>query len=272
MKALPWLCAALLAGVSATAISVPKQASAEDTLTVISWGGAYQESQRKAFMEPYAKETGTKINEGEYNGETDGALWSDPLFRRCSRRAMPQLVRIVIAVDPSGAKHAKDLSADEIGIVIAGLGEDGILYVLQDLSLRASPAVWGNLIVAAYERVGADAVIVEDNFGGPLVETVLRQISPNICIRNAHASTGKHIRAEPVAALYERGLVRHVGESTDYEALEDQLMQFTAAGYMGPGSPDRGDALVWAGTALMLGKQAGKASGGSAFDLAQRSR
>jgi putative spermidine/putrescine transport system substrate-binding protein len=69
MKALPWLCAALLAGVSATAISVPKQASAGDTLTVISWGGAYQESQRKAFMEPYAKETGTKINEGEYNGE-----------------------------------------------------------------------------------------------------------------------------------------------------------------------------------------------------------
>src|ERR1051326_3260832 len=69
MKALPWLCAALLAGVSATAISVPKQASAEDTLTVISWGGAYQESQRKAFMEPYAKATGVKINEGEYNGE-----------------------------------------------------------------------------------------------------------------------------------------------------------------------------------------------------------
>jgi putative spermidine/putrescine transport system substrate-binding protein len=69
MKALPWLCAALMAGVSATAISVPKQASAEDSLTVISWGGAYQESQRKAFMEPYAKETGVKINEGEYNGE-----------------------------------------------------------------------------------------------------------------------------------------------------------------------------------------------------------
>jgi putative spermidine/putrescine transport system substrate-binding protein len=69
MKALPWLCAALLAGVSATAISVPKQASAEDTLTVISWGGAYQESQRKAYIEPYGKETGTKITEGEYNGE-----------------------------------------------------------------------------------------------------------------------------------------------------------------------------------------------------------
>lgn len=206
--------------------------------------------------------------EGEYNGEVDGALWSEAMFKRCTKRSLPHFVRLVIAVDPSGAKNAKDVTADEIGIVIAALGEDGVMYVLEDLSLRTSPAVWGNLIAAAWRRSVCgrkpDAVLVEDNFGGPLVEAVLRQIEPNINVRAVHASSGKHVRAEPIAALYERGLVRHAGEPLDYEALEDQLMQFTAAGYMGVGSPDRGDALVWAGTDLML-ETVATASGGRSF-------
>jgi hypothetical protein len=211
-----------------------------------------------------------RFYDGDYNGETEGALWSEPLFRRCSRTAMAPLQRIVIAVDPSGAKHAKDISADEIGIIVAGLGSDGVIYVLEDLSLRASPAIWAKLIVAAYQRLNADAVIVEDNFGGPLVESMIRAVDAHVNVRSVAASSGKHIRAEPVAALYERGLVRHVGEADQYEALEDQLMQFTVAGYMGAGSPDRADALVWAGTALLINPTIGRASGVNAFDLASR--
>lgn len=205
--------------------------------------------------------------EGEYNGETDGSLWHDKMFVRCSRARLPPLVRIVVAVDPSGAKHAKDITADEIGIVVAGLGVDGVVYVLGDFSLRASPAVWTELVVALYQQHAADAVIGETNFGGPLVEALVHAKSQAVHYKSVTASQGKHVRAEPVAGQYERGFVRHVGDSTDYELLEDQLMQFTAVGYMGPASPDRADALVWAITELKgLGiKTAMPASGGSAF-------
>jgi hypothetical protein len=212
--------------------------------------------------------------DGEFNGEVDGSLWGDAMFRRCSRANMPQLVRIVIAVDPSGARHAKDVTADEIGIVVAGLGSDGVVYVLGDFSLRAGPAVWTELVCALYEQRLADAVIGETNYGGPLVEALVHSRNSTVRYKSVVASSGKHIRAEPVAGLYERGQVRHVGDSSDYEHLEDQLMQFTAAGYIGPGSPDRADALVWAITELKgLGiKQAAAATGGDAFASASRSR
>lgn len=211
--------------------------------------------------------------DGEYNGEVDGSLWSDAMFRRCSRAAMPQLVRIVVAVDPSGAKNSKDTTADEIGIVVAGLGADGVVYLLGDFSLRASPAVWTELVVSLYEQFAADAVIGESNYGGPLVEALVHAKNAGVRYKAVNATQGKHIRAEPVAGQYERGLVRHVGLASDYEALEDQCMQFTAAGYIGPGSPDRADALVWAITELKgLGiKQAGAATGGNAFASAAQS-
>ncbi len=205
--------------------------------------------------------------DGEYNGEVDGSLWSDAMFMRCSRARMPQLVRIVVAVDPSGARHAKDVTADEIGIVVAGLGTDGVVYVLGDFSLRASPALWTELVVNLYHQFSADAVVGETNYGGPLVEALVHAKDDGVRYKSVNATQGKHVRAEPVSGQYERGLVRHVGESSDYELLEDQLMQFTAAGYLGPASPDRADALVWAITELKgLGvKQVGKATGGNAF-------
>lgn len=212
--------------------------------------------------------------DGEFNGEVDGSLWSDAMFKRCSRAAVPQLVRIVVAVDPSGAKNAKDATADEIGIVVVGLGADGVCYVLGDYSLRASPAVWTELVVELYRQHLADAVVGETNFGGPLVEALVHAKDGTVRYKSVVATTGKHIRAEPVSGLYERGFVRHVGQSSDFELLEDQCMQFTAAGYIGPGSPDRADALVWAITELKgLGiKQAGTATGGNAFAAANRSR
>lgn len=213
-----------------------------------------------------------RFYDGEYNGETDGALFTDPMFRRCSMARVPQLVRVVVAVDPSGAKHAKDITADEIGIVVAGLGTDGVVYVLGDYSLRASPAIWTELVASLYHQHEASAVIGEDNFGGPLVQALVQAKDAGIRYKAVHASTGKHVRAEPVAGQYERGFIRHVGESSDYEDLEDQLMQFTAAGYMGPASPDRADALVWAVTELKgLGlRKPGKTTGSNAFASASR--
>lgn len=212
--------------------------------------------------------------DGEFNGEVDGALWADQMFRRCSRALMPQLVRIIVAVDPSGAKHSKDVTADEIGIVVVGLGSDGVCYVLGDFSIRASPAVWTELVVNLYQSYQADAVVGEVNYGGPLVAALVHSRDNGVRYKEVVATQGKHIRAEPVAGQYERGLVRHVGESSDYEALEDQLMQFSAAGYLGPASPDRADALIWAITELKgLGiKQAGVAHGGNAFAQAARPR
>lgn len=212
--------------------------------------------------------------DGEFNGEVDGSLWSDAMFLRCSRARMPQLVRIIVAVDPSGARHAKDATADEIGIVVAGLGTDGVVYVLGDYSLRSSPAVWTELVAALYHQHAADAVVGEVNYGGPIVEALIHSKDAAVNYKEVVATQGKHIRAEPVSGQYERGFVRHVGEAKDYELLEDQLMQFTAAGYLGPGSPDRADALVWAITELKgLGvKQVSTATGVNAFALARRPR
>lgn len=208
--------------------------------------------------------------DGEYNGEIDGSLWGDSMFMRCSMARVPALTRIIVAVDPSGAKNAKDVTADEIGIIVAGLGQDGMVYVLGDYSGRWSPAQWTEIVCTLYHQHNASAVVGETNFGGPLVEALIHAKDDGIRYVSVVATTGKHVRAEPVAGQYERGIVRHVGQSADYEHLEDQLMQFTVAGYLGKGSPDRADALVWAVTELKgLGiKQVKAAQGVNAFALA----
>ncbi len=60
----------LLIAAAVAALAIPAVAIAgSDSLTVVSWGGAYQESQRKAFFEPYMK-AGNKMIEEEWNGET----------------------------------------------------------------------------------------------------------------------------------------------------------------------------------------------------------
>ena len=193
-----------------------------------------------------------RFYDGNYLTDVEGALWRSGMFRRVSAAGLPGIKRKVVAIDPSGAKHAKDISADEIGIIVAGLGFDDCGYILEDLSLRAGPAAWASLAVAAYRRHQADAIVVESNYGGPMSKALIHSIDKNVNVKMVTASSGKHVRAEPIAGLYEQGRVRHVGGPEDFEALEDQLMQFTVAGYMGPGSPDRGDALVWALFDLMI--------------------
>jgi phage terminase large subunit-like protein len=190
--------------------------------------------------------------DGELLGDTEGALWPLGLLERCRVQDLPPLSRIVVAVDPavSNGKHS-----DLCGIVVAGVVTEGPpeqwrAYVLEDASLRASsPSQWARHVADCVARHGADRVVAEVNQGGNLVAAVLRQVSPLVPFRAVHATRGKALRAEPVAALYEQGRVFHHG---GFGALEDQMMAMTAQGYRGQGSPDRLDALVWAIHDLMI--------------------
>ncbi len=204
---------------------------------------ALPERQRKRFFE------------GVYIDDLDGALFSYEAIARArvSEIARARRCRVVVAVDPSGASGRDDERADEIGIVVAAKGDDGHAYVLADRSLRDAPAVWGRAVVQAYHEFDADRIVAEENFGGEMVRFVIRAADANARVHAVSASRGKVLRAEPVSALYEQGLVHHVGR---FAVLEDQLCAFTTAGYRGEGSPDHADALVFAITELMLGNEA----------------
>ncbi|MDD3585636.1 MAG: phage terminase large subunit [Thermoguttaceae bacterium] len=185
---------------------------------------------------------------GEFTDDNENALWKrttmiDP-FRALSAPA--DLERIVVGVDPAvTASEQSDLT----GIVIAGKKRkfDGRshYYVLDDVSLSGTPSEWARVVHAVFEKYQADRVVAEVNQGGDLVTSVLRQINANLPIHAVHATRGKIVRAEPIAALYEQGLVHHVGELNE---LEDELTSYT--GDTSESSPDRMDALVWALTEL----------------------
>jgi hypothetical protein len=198
-----------------------------------------------------------RFRDGKYLSEVPGALWSAsdrtaddgrvmPGIDTLRRHEHPPLIRVVIGVDPSGSDGT---GGDCQGIVAAGLGADGHGYVLDDASCRLSPEGWAQVVARQAKLHGADRVAAEKNYGGAMVEAVLRGANKALPVKLVNASRGKHVRAEPVAALYERGLVHHVGQFPD---LEEQLTMTTTAGYQGSGSPDRMDALVWALTELML--------------------
>lgn len=193
---------------------------------------------------------GTRLGRQELDGEliedVAGALWSRAMIER-QRRAAPELVRVVIGVDPPAGTDG-----DACGIVAVGLGRDGCGYVLEDASVRgASPEGWARAVARCAARWKADRVIAEKNQGGSMVKSVLLAAEAGLPVRLVHASRGKSARAEPVAALYEGGKVWHAGA---FPALEDELCGLQAGGgYEGPGrSPDRADACVWALTELML--------------------
>jgi phage terminase large subunit-like protein len=202
-----------------------------------------------------AKYEGTRLGRQELNAEilddVPGALWTRATFDEHRAKAAPQLARIVIAVDPSGSSGDDD-QADDIGIVAAGVGMDGRGYVLGDWTCDLSPAGWGRRAVEAFDHFEADRIVAERNFGGAMVESVILTARKTAPVKLVTASRGKVARAEPIAALYEQGRVSHVGA---FAALEDQLCSFTGDGYIGKGSPDRADALVWALTELMLGNE-----------------
>lgn len=195
---------------------------------------------------------GTRLGRQELQAElledVQGALWTAEMIDGLRVRCAPDLQRVVVAVDPSGTKG--DGTGDDIGIVVAGKGRDGRFYVLEDGSCNLSPEGWARRVFQAYEKWKADRVVAERNFGGAMVEAVLRTASRNLPVTLVTASRGKVVRAEPIAALYEQGKVSHVGT---FDALEDQMCAMTGSGYVGEGSPDRADALVWALTNLSTG-------------------
>ena len=155
---------------------------------------------------------------------------------------IPDMIRIVVAVDPSGASSSDD-GNDAIGIVVAGLGTDGNGYIIEDCTLTAGPEVWGRVVASAYDRHQANTVVGETNYGGAMVNHVVQVARPRTPYKGVTASRGKHLRAEPFAGLYEQGKVRHIGY---FPELEEQLSGFSAGAYTGSGSPDRADAAVFA--------------------------
>jgi len=196
------------------------------------------------FMQEIRKYEGTRLGRQELEGEVlddnPNALWSRDLIEAQRQPKPGTLIRIVVGVDPavSGSE-----TSDETGIVVAGIAADGHIYVIGDHSLRGTPNEWAIAVSRAYHGAEADRVIGEVNNGGDLVEVNLRTVDRGISYKAVHASRGKAIRAEPIAALYEQGKVHHVGT---FPQLEDQMCEWVP----GEKSPDRMDALVWAITEL----------------------
>lgn len=200
-----------------------------------------------AFMEQIiAKFAGTRLGRQELDAEilddTPGALWKRDQIEALRVVKHPDLSRIVVAVDPAVTSNE---GSDETGIIGAGLGTDQHGYVLEDASLRGSPLAWATAAVTLYYKLQADRIVAEANQGGEMVEHTIHTVDPNVPVRLVHASRGKYIRAEPVAALYEQARAHHVGT---FPAMEDQLCTWT----QGDESPDRLDALVHGLTDLMI--------------------
>lgn len=169
--------------------------------------------------------------------------------------AVPDMVRVVVSVDPSGADDADNADNDAIGIVVAGIGTDGNAYLLEDCTVKAGPATWGRIATSAYDRHEASCIVGETNYGGAMVQQTIQVARPRTPFKKVTASRGKVVRAEPFSALYEQGKVRHVGV---FPELEDELAGFSTFGYTGTGSPNRADALVWALAELFPGLVAKK--------------
>jgi predicted phage terminase large subunit-like protein len=229
----------------------------KDPMTAVTRGSTYDNVVNLApgYIERMRRKyEGTRLGRQELYAEiledTPGALWTHALLESSRVRHHPQFSRLVVAIDPAVTSGE---NADDTGIIVAAAGEDGRFYVLRDLTCHLSPAAWARRAIKAYRTYRADRIVAEVNNGGDLVEVTLRTIDPRAPYSAVHASRGKRTRAEPVAALYEQGMVRHVvgfdgASSKELDELEREMCNFV------PGaldrSPDRVDALVWALTEL----------------------
>jgi hypothetical protein len=190
---------------------------------------------------------------GEFRDANPHALFPDAYldqWRMVDGQSLPDFVRIVVAVDPSGSSDEDNRENDAIGIVVCALGSDGVGYLLEDLTLKCGPATWGKIVVDAFDRHEADVIVAEINYGGAMVKQVIKSTRPNLPYKELRASRGKVARAEPISALVERGQVRLVGY---FPELEEELGGFTTMGFVGSASPNRADAFVWGITELFPG-------------------
>lgn len=194
-----------------------------------------------------------RFRDGDFGDETPGALFTEEViekWRHDGEKPLPEMVRVVVAVDPSGSGDEDNADNDEIGIVVAGIGTDGVAYVLEDCSVKAGPATWGRVAAGAFDRHQADIVVGEANYGGAMVGQTIQTARPRTPFKQVTATRGKHVRAEPFSALYENGKVRHAGH---FAAMEAELCGFNTNGYIGQGSPNRADAAIWALAELFPG-------------------
>lgn len=236
------------------ATSTPKRARLISKLlerpdTVVTSGSTYENRANLApsfFRSIVSQYEGTRIGRQEIAGEilddVEGAIVSHSMIDASRVAAPPEMRRVVVGVDPSGGSNAQ-------GIVAVGHGIDGHAYVLADRTCTLSPDGWGRRVIELYRELKADRVIAERNYGGDMVESTLRTVDPTLSLKLVTASRGKHVRFEPVGALYEQGRVHHVGA---FPELEEEVCAFTPDGYEGDDSPNRADALVWAVSELMF--------------------
>jgi phage terminase large subunit-like protein len=225
----------------------------DNPYTAVTYGTTYDNRANlpPVFFDQIVKKfEGTRLGQQELMGvlldETPDALWREDTLRNCYVEEAPALRRIVVIIDPS-TSGAED--ADEAGIIVAAEGMDAVGYLLWDGSLRGTPAEWARQAVRLYHEFEADGILAEKNQGGDMILGVLSAVEANVPVRLIHASKSKEVRAEPVAALYEQGRIKHVrkhnGKETDFRALEAQMLQMSVSlGYTGRGSPDRCDANV----------------------------
>ncbi len=225
-----------------------------DTVTVRAATQLNRDNLAPAFFDAViARYAGTRLGRQELEAEIiddrPGALWTRAGLEACRVAAAPALSRIVVAVDPPATSGR---GADACGIVAAGLAAGHAHVIADETAGRLSPAAWAARAVALYHRLDADRIVAEVNQGGEMVAEIIRQADCDVPVAMVRASRGKYLRAEPVAALYEQGRVRHVGA---FPALEDEMCDFAPGGLTSGRSPDRLDALVWALTDLMLGRK-----------------
>ena len=203
---------------------------------------------------------GSRLSRQELDGilveDAEGALWTGALLEGARVSTLPEMDRIVVAIDPAttSSEGSDACGIMVVGAVTRGPVQDWQAFVLEDASTTGlGPFQWAGHALAAMRRWDADRLVVEVNQGGDMIEALVRQIDPLVPFRKLHASRSKAARAEPVAALYEQGRVFHHGDLGD---LEDQMCAMTAQGYAGKGSPDRLDALVWALHELIIAPSA----------------
>jgi len=201
---------------------------------------------------------GTRLGQQELEGDVledvEGALWQWDWIRYVHPDTVPHIKRLVVAVDPAGTANKR---SDETGIIAVGLGEDGHIYVLADWTGKFSPETWGRRVLDLAERLQADAVVFEKNYGGDMVRRVLdaevelrgnSYLAPGL--REVTSRRGKEIRAEPISQLYEKKRVHHVGPRNAFDKLDTELTTWVPG--VSP-SPNRLDALVHGVTHLRKG-------------------
>ncbi|MGI9374060.1 MAG: DNA-packaging protein [Hyphomicrobiales bacterium] len=235
-----------------------KLMSAESTVTSRSRTNDNEDNLSSAFLRSISERyAGTRLGRQELEAEliedNPDALWQRNELEVARIQVLPELMRVVVAVDPPATSGD---NANACGILAAGLTQEGNAVVLEDATLdQARPLVWARHAVSLYHKLKADRLVAEANQGGEMVEALIRQADPTVAVKMVRATRGKALRAEPVAALYERGKVKHLGTMVK---LEDEMCHFTRSLGRAQNSPDRLDALVWGLTELMLSGEAGE--------------